>query len=309
MGAAIPDDRLFDTLSVDEGQDFEQEWYDILMLFVTPSVADAVWPASASPEISPASPGGLPEAHDGARFPAHPGPDGPATPSPHRMRATGRRRRGAARARRRARALRAASRRETTPASPAAPDHSPKRHATHCAVPNRESRVLRSGSRILRVHVDTTRTTSRWPWPGRASSNGPPRAGRAEPPRSRGPVPRGPIALLGRDVLGDVLGASLSWPGTASTDRLTRSQSSPSRYARLAWRPGLLGSNGTGSSARAISRHSGARKSRLRAPSRAEAAETHSRSMRSSCSTPRSGPSGAGASSAEFNLEAWNRCP
>ena len=58
MGAAIPDDRLFDTLSVDEGRDFEQEWYDILMLFVTPNVADAVWPASASPEISPASPGG-----------------------------------------------------------------------------------------------------------------------------------------------------------------------------------------------------------------------------------------------------------
>ena len=32
IGAAIPDDWLFDTLVVDEGQDFEQEWYDILKL-------------------------------------------------------------------------------------------------------------------------------------------------------------------------------------------------------------------------------------------------------------------------------------
>ena len=49
-------------------------------------------PAPASPDISPASPGGGPGAHDGAGFRAHPVPDGPATRSPHRMRATARRR-------------------------------------------------------------------------------------------------------------------------------------------------------------------------------------------------------------------------
>ena len=57
---------------------------------------------------------------------------------------------------------------------------------------------------------------------------------------------------------------SLWQPGTARTDRLMRSQSNPSRYAQDAWRSGLPGSNGVGSSARPMSRRNAARQSRRR---------------------------------------------
>ena len=59
MGAAIPDDWLFDTLIVDEGQDFEQEWYDILMLFVTPN-AEILWLEDADQNIYGQEPVTLP---------------------------------------------------------------------------------------------------------------------------------------------------------------------------------------------------------------------------------------------------------
>ena len=38
----VPDDWRFDTLIVDEGQDFEPEWYDILRMFITDD-ADVLW--------------------------------------------------------------------------------------------------------------------------------------------------------------------------------------------------------------------------------------------------------------------------
>ena len=50
IGAVIPDDWLFDTLVVDEGQDFEQEWYDILKLFLTPN-AGTIWLEDADQNI------------------------------------------------------------------------------------------------------------------------------------------------------------------------------------------------------------------------------------------------------------------
>ena len=59
MGAVIPDDWLFDTLVVDEGQDFEQEWYDILMLFVTPD-AEVLWLEDADQNIYGKEPVTLP---------------------------------------------------------------------------------------------------------------------------------------------------------------------------------------------------------------------------------------------------------
>ena len=55
IGAAIPDDWLFDTLVVDEGQDFEQEWYDILKLFLTPN-AGILWLEDADQNIYGRSP-------------------------------------------------------------------------------------------------------------------------------------------------------------------------------------------------------------------------------------------------------------
>ncbi|MCY4237777.1 MAG: NERD domain-containing protein [Rhodospirillaceae bacterium] len=42
VAAAIPDDWLFDTIIVDEGQDFKQEWADILRLFARGD-ADILW--------------------------------------------------------------------------------------------------------------------------------------------------------------------------------------------------------------------------------------------------------------------------
>ena len=59
MEAAIPDDWLFDTLIVDEGQDFEQEWYDILMLFLTPG-AEILWLEDADQNIYGTEPVTLP---------------------------------------------------------------------------------------------------------------------------------------------------------------------------------------------------------------------------------------------------------
>ena len=59
--------------------------------------------------------------------------------------------------------------------------------------------------------------------------------------------------------------------------------------------------------------HSGARKSRLRSPSKCEAAGSHFRSNRSSCSKPCAAPSGFGISSAAINVAAcssasWPGC-
>ena len=59
IGAAIPDDWLFDTLVVDEGQDFEQEWYDILKLFLTPN-AEILWLEDAHQNIYGKEPVSLP---------------------------------------------------------------------------------------------------------------------------------------------------------------------------------------------------------------------------------------------------------
>ena len=59
IGAAIPDDWLFDTLVVDEGQDFEQEWYDILKLFLTPN-AEILWLEDADQNIYGREPVSLP---------------------------------------------------------------------------------------------------------------------------------------------------------------------------------------------------------------------------------------------------------
>ena len=42
MAAAVPDTWMFDTLIVDEGQDFEPEWFDILRLFARDD-ADILW--------------------------------------------------------------------------------------------------------------------------------------------------------------------------------------------------------------------------------------------------------------------------
>ena len=42
MAAEIPDEQLYDCLIVDEGQDFQQEWCDILQLFLRPN-ADILW--------------------------------------------------------------------------------------------------------------------------------------------------------------------------------------------------------------------------------------------------------------------------
>ncbi|HMB73016.1 MAG TPA: ATP-binding domain-containing protein [Gammaproteobacteria bacterium] len=42
VGVDIPDDSLFDALIVDEGQDFKQEWWEILHLFVRPE-ASVLW--------------------------------------------------------------------------------------------------------------------------------------------------------------------------------------------------------------------------------------------------------------------------
>ncbi len=42
MAEQIPDEWLFDTLIVDEGQDFDQEWFDILGLFLREN-ADILW--------------------------------------------------------------------------------------------------------------------------------------------------------------------------------------------------------------------------------------------------------------------------
>ena len=91
-----------------------------------------------------------------------------------------------------------------------------------------------------------------------------------------------------------------------------RSQSNPSRYARVTHGVrDCSGSNGAGSSARPMSRHSGARKSRRRVPSRhgggGDPLPFHPfESVRLPCS----GSLGAGASSAAINFaEAWNRCP
>jgi superfamily I DNA and RNA helicase len=39
----IPEDWLFDSLIVDEGQDFEQEWFEILKLFLRSENSDIVW--------------------------------------------------------------------------------------------------------------------------------------------------------------------------------------------------------------------------------------------------------------------------
>ena len=50
IGAAIPDGWLFDTLVVDEGQDFEQEWFDILKLFLRPD-AGVLWLEDADQNI------------------------------------------------------------------------------------------------------------------------------------------------------------------------------------------------------------------------------------------------------------------
>jgi hypothetical protein len=43
IGEDIPDEWLFDSLIVDEGQDFEQEWFDILKLFLRSEDSDIVW--------------------------------------------------------------------------------------------------------------------------------------------------------------------------------------------------------------------------------------------------------------------------
>ena len=59
IGAAIPNDWLFDTLVVDEGQDFEQEWYDILKLFLTPD-ARIFWLEDADQNIYGKEPVSLP---------------------------------------------------------------------------------------------------------------------------------------------------------------------------------------------------------------------------------------------------------
>ena len=59
IGAAIPDDWLFDTLVVDEGQDFEQEWYDILKFFLTPN-AEILWLEDADQNIYGKEPVSLP---------------------------------------------------------------------------------------------------------------------------------------------------------------------------------------------------------------------------------------------------------
>lgn len=59
IGATIPDDWLFDTLVVDEGQDFEQEWYDILKLFLTPN-AGILWLEDADQNIYGKEPVSLP---------------------------------------------------------------------------------------------------------------------------------------------------------------------------------------------------------------------------------------------------------
>ena len=59
IGAAIPDGWLFDTLVVDEGQDFEQEWFDILKLFLRPD-ADVLWLEDANQNIYAKEPVSLP---------------------------------------------------------------------------------------------------------------------------------------------------------------------------------------------------------------------------------------------------------
>ena len=60
IGAAIPDDWRFDTLVVDEGQDFEQEWHDILKLFLTPNAA-TIWFEDADQNVYGKEPVSLPE--------------------------------------------------------------------------------------------------------------------------------------------------------------------------------------------------------------------------------------------------------
>lgn len=42
IGATVPKNWLFDTVIVDEGQDFEQEWFEILQLFLAPG-AEILW--------------------------------------------------------------------------------------------------------------------------------------------------------------------------------------------------------------------------------------------------------------------------
>ncbi len=42
IGETVPDDWLFETLIVDEGQDFDSSWFDILKLFLKPK-SDIVW--------------------------------------------------------------------------------------------------------------------------------------------------------------------------------------------------------------------------------------------------------------------------
>lgn len=115
--------------------------------FATADPADAARSEPAWPEISAAGLGVCSGANGGARCRAHPLRDAPATPSPHRICATDRRRCGAVAARRQVRALQSASRRETTPASSRAPAPPPRRHATPCAMPSRESSAPRSASR------------------------------------------------------------------------------------------------------------------------------------------------------------------
>ena len=106
----------------------------------------------------------------------------------------GRRRCDAARVRPGVRALRAAPRRETTRGSSRARNPAPKRRAMRSGVPNPESPLLRLPARTPLGQGGTERTTTRWRWHGRAASNGPPRAGRAEPAHSRSPARRRPIA-------------------------------------------------------------------------------------------------------------------
>ena len=55
----------------------------------------------------------------------------------------------------------------------------PEPRATHSAAINPESPKRRSAARTPEARDDTERTTIRWPWHGRAASNGPARAGRA----------------------------------------------------------------------------------------------------------------------------------
>ena len=252
--------------------------------FSTPVTAQALWLAPAWREIAPADPGGWPGANGGVQFRVHPDSGGSAATSWHRKLAMGRRRYGAARVQPRVRALQAASRRETTRGAARARTPAPKRRAMRSGVPNPESPPLRLPARTpLGRGGVTERTTTRWRWHGRAASNGLRQAARAEPARSRSPVQRAPT----------VSGAPSPAP----------------RGGMPGWRSGRLGSNGAGSSARAMSRHSGARKSRRRGPSRMATAGTHSRSIRSSSSSPCADPSGTGASSAEINFEAWNRYP